>query len=497
MANLNLKDQGPVSKFFSGPCPDAPLSRAPMPRPFSRKFFGTDYFPSSGIKDNPSNALDELWIGDWRRGLAMLKKTKGADPSFDRLESIHTEISDLESLEKMLWESYKLPGRLDPVTLRQHCARSVRSEEISEAKGHEKQKGEWLQSLDRLHRLRKEKGDVLNRLTEKYSDGMIDETPKRPNMWAVLIGINEYKTITRLRGAVRDTEMIRQYLISDLSVPADHIRSLTDANATRTAILSALYDLRDNEKIRRGDAILIHYSGHGASYDTREVFKKDVGSIEAICPVDRGVEYPGQEPVLDISDREINLILSELAGAKGDNSTLALDCSFLPAISHYSTSHLKPTMSRGTAPLDKSLHRMLLAAENNPRKRCSGSTLVEDWIPDLSSHVVLAACQDLERAWECSGDQGGDFTVALLKALKSLPLNTSTYRDLIGSIGRLDRQQPCAVGESVDNSVFNHSLEPQYHGIPRTSERSHKFPDAHGRESTFVRLWHLIWTFFW
>ena len=72
-------------------------------------------------------------------------------------------------------------------------------------------------------------------------------------------------------------------------------------NASREAILDVLYDLRDNIHIQFGDNILIHFSGHGSSYDAESFFETGVssaGSIETICPSDRSTSWE----IPDISD---------------------------------------------------------------------------------------------------------------------------------------------------------------------------------------------------
>lgn len=92
---------------------------------------------------------------------------KDADPLCDRLESICPAIADLQPLETGLWELFKLSGPLDPVTLLKHCEGSVPSE-MSGDDDYGKQNREWLQDLDRLHRLRKEKSDILTDLAEKH-----------------------------------------------------------------------------------------------------------------------------------------------------------------------------------------------------------------------------------------------------------------------------------------------------------------------------------------
>ncbi|KAF9017713.1 peptidase C14, caspase domain-containing protein, partial [Rhodocollybia butyracea] len=135
---------------------------------------------------------------------------------------------------------------------------------------------------------------------------------------AVIVGINRYDDLhtPALKGCVHDALLFREYLIQDLSVPSDRITLLLSPTAN---ILNALYTLCDNSKIKSDDSIVFFYAGHGQSYSPRTWTPHPTSSIEAISPVDR-------ETVLDISDREINVILGEIAKKRCDNITLILDC---------------------------------------------------------------------------------------------------------------------------------------------------------------------------
>ena len=135
-------------------------------------------------------------------------------------------------------------------------------------------------------------------------------------------------------GCINDTELVRDYLLEHLGVPKDRVRILH--NASREVILDALYDLRDNVHIHFGDNILVHFSGHGSSYDADSLFDSAVGSansIEAICPSDRSADYE----IPDISDRELNLVLSEVRDAEGGNITFIADLfrGYVARKSHY------------------------------------------------------------------------------------------------------------------------------------------------------------------
>ncbi|PBK82956.1 hypothetical protein ARMGADRAFT_868749, partial [Armillaria gallica] len=152
--------------------------------------------------------------------------------------------------------------------------------------------------------------------------------------WAVLIGIDEYRS-NPLQGCVNDALLMERFLIEDLSVPKHRIQSLlgskkaqaTHNNPTtpnRANIIETLTSLIYNTSIKHGDNIIIYFSGHGSSYSCEDYCGHGVGNIEALCPIDRTDE--NSSPVPDISDREINIILRQISHAKGHRITFILDC---------------------------------------------------------------------------------------------------------------------------------------------------------------------------
>ena len=122
---------------------------------------------------------------------------------------------------------------------------------------------------------------------------------KGKHFWALIIGNDRYQS-SPLGGCVNDAHLVEGFIITYLNVPRGHIRLLENAN--HDTITNALYDHRDNKDIQPGDNIPIYFSGHGSSYDASDYFTTlaaRAGSMEAICPIDRGL-------VLDISERELN-----------------------------------------------------------------------------------------------------------------------------------------------------------------------------------------------
>lgn len=82
---------------------------------------------------------------------------------------------------------------------------------------------------------------------------------------AVVVGISDYQSpeIPDLKYAHRDAEAFAEWLKSPAggSVPGDNVRLLLDENATKNAIIYALYDWLDSCK--SGDMCIFYFSGHG------------------------------------------------------------------------------------------------------------------------------------------------------------------------------------------------------------------------------------------
>jgi formylglycine-generating enzyme required for sulfatase activity len=81
--------------------------------------------------------------------------------------------------------------------------------------------------------------------------------------WAVVIGINDYRhpRIPKLRYAVNDANAVSRVLVAQGFRP-DHVVTLTDAQATKAAIETALGDdLR--HRVGPNDRVLVFFAGHG------------------------------------------------------------------------------------------------------------------------------------------------------------------------------------------------------------------------------------------
>ncbi|KAJ2921197.1 hypothetical protein H1R20_g15896, partial [Candolleomyces eurysporus] len=233
----------------------------------------------------------------------------------------------LMEFEQQTWELYQLQGTLDHTRLLEECqVRAQRGDHEAKRR---------LEVLNIFHTTRHDnRADrwelppdhpKWQKLEEVTPDPQVQAT-WGPRLWALLIGNDRYPQ-SPLRGAVKDSMAWKVYLIDFLGVPEDHITHIE--NAKRETMVTALYNLRDNDKIKEGDHILFAYAGHGSRYDAQVYsFEDDIGhragSIEALCPVDRGL--PRRRGTPDISDREVLLILSEIHDQTKADITVVLDC---------------------------------------------------------------------------------------------------------------------------------------------------------------------------
>ena len=106
---------------------------------------------------------------------------------------------------------------------------------------------------------------------------------------ALLIGINYFGTKAELRGCINDVHNVQRFLMQRAGYKAEDMVILTDdardprSIPTRQNITAAMHWLVSGA--RSGDALLVHYSGHGGQAPARDGDEAD-GMNETICPVD-------------------------------------------------------------------------------------------------------------------------------------------------------------------------------------------------------------------
>ncbi|KAK0439131.1 caspase domain-containing protein [Armillaria borealis] len=428
-----------------------------------------------------------------------------------QVENLNHELKSLADEEKRLAVEYGMakfdtdPRRIDSVAVFEETKRRALLSKDESA-------NPWSVSLEKLHELRRLRtrdasGDGFEAEKPKAFPTSTG-TPHRidaSRFWAVIIGIDAYKT-NPLYGCVADALLMKGYLEKDLRVPSDRIQLLlgmkllqyaeksdnhlrvrprslqqkrTSCNdpsyPSRQNITKTLCSLINNPNIKKGDNIVIYFAGHGSSYGcsqcsgavrTRKSIVPDVRAstavyatrtqehrhvdtfcpTEAICPIDRNLVGANGSRIPDISDRELNTILHEISRVKGNKITAIFDCCHSSGVTRGEKSGV-----RSVLPLNSTRDLMLRVGVDNLKRISNRTSIMEKrWRPDMSSHVILAACKEYEFAKEIEvgGSYHGYFTHRLVKALRSGSWTKElTYDGLICDLPLGPKQTPVVAGD--------------------------------------------------
>jgi hypothetical protein len=126
----------------------------------------------------------------------------------------------------------------------------------------------------------------VNRILVKATggDGLVTEErltvrrmEEKTNIWAVVIGIDAYPNVRKLKYAVKDARLVRAYLSDQLGVRPENMVVLLNREATLMRIKSALgTDIKN--KAGQNDMVLIFFAGHGAT--EKDVTSPDGDGLE-------------------------------------------------------------------------------------------------------------------------------------------------------------------------------------------------------------------------
>lgn len=142
--------------------------------------------------------------------------------------------------------------------------------------------------------------------------------------YALLVGIGQYPADSgwmQIHGE-NDISIISSILLEQ-GFLEENITSLSNETATKQAIVASLNDVR--EKAQRGDAIYIHFSGHGQQVtdldgDEDDHFDEAWVPYDAAKRYESGV-YEGQNHILD---DELNLFLNGLRAKVGPQGKIVV-----------------------------------------------------------------------------------------------------------------------------------------------------------------------------
>ncbi|MBF2064999.1 MAG: caspase family protein [Calothrix sp. C42_A2020_038] len=225
-------------------------------------------------------------------------------------------------------------------------------------------------------------------LGNSYYQALAQPSPRK---FALLVGINNYPDLPSLNGCLTDVELQKELLIYRFGFPASNILCLTDEQATRGAIETAIYESLGLQ-VHPSDVVFFHFSGYG-SY---------VESQKALVPVDGNI-YFQQNQANYLLEETLQLMLRVLPT---ENVIAVLDTSY--SVNHSKNCGLRIRASLTPENID------IAESELNFQKQLK-SKIISTPPPLILS--ATSSTKESARELQMSGFSAGFLTYALTQYL--------------------------------------------------------------------------------
>ena len=153
-----------------------------------------------------------------------------------------------------------------------------------------------------------ERGENKIKVRAVDSDGFSSEKilvvkhiEMRKNIWAVVIGINDYPNARRLKWAVNDAQAFYRHLVNFIQIPDENVTLLLNQDASLAQLRSKL-GTHLKKMAGREDMVIIYFAGHGAT--EKDVLSPDGDGLEKyLLPYDADPQdlYASALPMREIS----------------------------------------------------------------------------------------------------------------------------------------------------------------------------------------------------
>jgi len=230
------------------------------------------------------------------------------------------------------------------------------------------------------------------------------------NYWAVIVGIEDYESMTDLSYTIDDAEDMRDVLLSYGNWDNSNIQFLTDVDASKSGIESAIYNM-----ISSGDAddiCLFFFSGHGSRIPDEKDGDEVDSYDEVICPYN--TTYITTEDLIKleketvISDDELGTWLSDCLG----NIVVILDTCMSGGFATKGAEETIKTVPNPQVSKDAIAKKHFGEGLVEHLKQCPISRDLNQ-----AKYVVLMACEEDKSAYESRRLKNGVFTYYIVEGL--------------------------------------------------------------------------------
>jgi len=242
---------------------------------------------------------------------------------------------------------------------------------------------------------------------------------------AVLIGINRYRIPgADLRGCVNDVKNMQAVLTAYFGFAKGDVTVLTDYDATKKAMQAAIKGLVAGAK--KGDVLLLHYSGHGSNVPDDNGDEADHRD-EILCPTDLDWKDPLRDDWLratfDTLKAGVNLTVVMDCCHSGSN-TRAIQPPDAPSIPRYLPNPWDIMAEESGRRLRGKVAGELRSSSRAQRKK-------SDMVTANIAELLITGCRDTQTSADAyiGGTYNGALTYNLVATIKAAK-GKLTYREL-------------------------------------------------------------------
>lgn len=301
-------------------------------------------------------------------------------------------------------------------------------------------------------------GNLALPILDRYGQALAQPTQRK---LALLVGINQYPQMTALGGCVTDVEMQRELLIHRFGFNDRDILTLTDSQATRSAIERGFIE-HLVKQAKADDVVVFHFSGYGSRIKRNPTSdSNNLGQWQnSFVPVD-GVVPTNGVPANDVLGKTLALLLLSLASSC---VTTILDTSHVDTVNILQGNLRVRNPSYPPADVANSeelAFQEQLLTQINPAQLAN---------LNIMPGLILAAAESSQLAMEAkwNGFTAGLFTYALTQYLwqvippTTVQITMSRTAQSINQIIGIN-QEPKLIGEKSLDSLFPDYIDPNSH----------------------------------
>jgi N-acetyl-anhydromuramyl-L-alanine amidase AmpD len=341
-----------------------------------------------------------------------------------------------------------------------------------------------IESVDEVDALYPQSRDLLDPIEEEttdnegYNPNEFEEksltdgiAPEKPQLFALLVGINDYARVRKLSGCINDVNAVENYLRTGTDFDVN-IERLTDSAATRKGVEDTFKN--HLSKAREGDTVFFYYSGHGTQEEADAIWGETDGGLECMVCYDGGTTKYSQ---FLLTDKELRFLINGLYQKTKAHIVTIFDCchsgdntrnaALMMAGSAASETHERriKDVERGTQFFAKREWSEFLFSDTIKEADINGKKIAE-FLPQ-GTHIQMAACESNQTALEVSG--AGVFTKTLLKTLTDCGSNISynNLRSRVRQYMRAGYEQtprvyaPFNAEKLLGSGFLNRTIDPQ------------------------------------